>query len=195
MPIPRVHGLDELPARDPHAPERQQPRAVCSSCGPPRHPGGRARKQRTADRCGSFEIIRRARGATLGTLRGARAARGATQAFTSGRLNLPPAHRRPACHRPAAKCRESAASLQSFASSALLSTSAPPSIAVMFLLGWKLNATRSPQAPILQPRQLEPIARGILDDPQTVFARKVVRAIHVHQQAGRNALVSRGWPA
>ncbi len=43
---------------------------------------------------------------------------------------------------------------------ASLTTSAPPSIDVMFLLGWKLNVTRSPIAPTLRPFHCEPITRA-----------------------------------
>src|SRR2546422_1028806 len=43
------------------------------------------------------------------------------------------------------------------ASSSSLTMSAPPSIDVMFLFGWKLNVTRSPKAPTLRPRQRDPI--------------------------------------
>ena len=43
-------------------------------------------------------------------------------------------------------------------SASSLSTNAPPSIAVMFLLGWKLKTVRSPNPPIRRPRQLDPMA-------------------------------------
>ena len=42
----------------------------------------------------------------------------------------------------------------------------------MFLLGWKLNTTRSPKLPIRRPRQTAPDrVRRVLDDPQPCGAR------------------------
>ncbi len=46
------------------------------------------------------------------------------------------------------------------ASSSLRTLSAPPSIEVMFLLGWKLNDTMSPSEPIFLPCHDEPIAKA-----------------------------------
>ncbi len=46
----------------------------------------------------------------------------------------------------------------SCASPSVATTSAPPSIDVMFLFGWKLKMQMSPKLPIGLPRQEEPMA-------------------------------------
>src|ERR1700737_1768132 len=69
------------------------------------------------------------------------------RALTSGMLNLPPGNAtsrvRSARYSMPWKRRTSTR----FASDASLTTSAPPSIEVTFLFGWKLKVTRSPNAP------------------------------------------------
>ena len=58
------------------------------------------------------------------------------------------------------------------ASRSSFTTSAPPSMVVMFLLGWKLNDTRSPVEPISFPWAREPIARAASSRIRTECRRR-----------------------
>ena len=63
------------------------------------------------------------------------------------------------------------------ASAASFTTSAPPSMVVMFLLGWKLNETRSPGAPTGLPPAREPMASAASSRMRTPWrARKAPSA-------------------
>ena len=65
-------------------------------------------------------------------------------------------------------------------------TTQPPSMVVMFLLGWKLKQTRSPKLPM---RRAAPGGadrlRGVLDDAQPVPPGDRVEPVHVDGQPGK----------
>ena len=107
-----------------------------------------------------------------------------SRAETSERLYLPPAtttSRVPSGRREMPwkrSCLDTAA-----ASAASFTTSAPPSIVVMFLLGWKLKETRSPVAPTGLPPAREPMASAASSTMRTPWrARKAARASGIERR-------------
>ena len=120
-----------------------------------------------------------ARRARVERRRAARAARGRCAALTSGRLNLPPAT---STSRVPSGRRDDAVEAQHARSRAprarRCTTSAPPSIVVMFLFGWKLNDDRCRRSCRCGlPRHARADReRGVLDHAQAVARARARRA-------------------